>query len=266
MSAILLEGSIVHYEVLGRGRPVIFLHGWVGSWKYWIASMQVASTSYRAYALDLWGFGDTAHNVLGYSLDQQAALLDRFLNEMGIGKIALVAHGLGGLVGMKFATLPQNVGRVDRIMAVNCPLGFEAVNPRLKVEIPSLPDLTDWLSSRAPEAVTALSDSGKADPKAIAASMLGLQTNNLYSSFRNLSTPIPCVLVYGDKDQAIYPPVDNTGLSSMTHPIFLENSGHFPMIDETIKFNRLLTDFLALDSGVSPTELQMKDEWRRRVR
>ena len=79
MSAILLDSSIVHYEVLGRGRPVIFLHGWVGSWRYWIASMQVTSTSYRAYALDLWGFGDTAHNVLNYSLEQQASLLDRFL-------------------------------------------------------------------------------------------------------------------------------------------------------------------------------------------
>jgi len=38
------------------------------------------------------------------------------------------------------------------------------------------------------------------------------------------------------------------------------------MIDETIRFNRLLTDFLALDSGVSPSELQMKEEWKRRVR
>jgi len=46
----------------------------------------------------------------------------------------------------------------------------------------------------------------------------------------------------------------------------LDASGHFPMIDETGKFNRLLTDFLALDSGVSPRELQLKEEWRRRVR
>ena len=38
------------------------------------------------------------------------------------------------------------------------------------------------------------------------------------------------------------------------------------MIEETIKFNRLLTDFLALPSGISPSELQMKDEWKRRVR
>ena len=30
MSAIILRDEIIHYEVLGRGRPVIFLHDWVG--------------------------------------------------------------------------------------------------------------------------------------------------------------------------------------------------------------------------------------------
>jgi pimeloyl-ACP methyl ester carboxylesterase len=260
LSAILLDSSIVHYEVLGRGRPVIFLHGWVGSWKYWIASMQVASTSYRAYALDLWGFGDTAHNVLNYSLEQQSTLLDRFLNEMGIGKIALVGHGLGALVGMKFASrFPQSV---DRIMAVNCPLHIDAVSPRLRNASPQ--ELTDWLSSRTPESATALSDSGKADGQAVTASMVGLQADNLYGGFRSLN--IPCLLVYGDKDQAVFAPDENFPLASMTHPVYLEGSGHFPMIDETIRFNRLLTDFLALDSGVSPSELQMKEEWKRRVR
>jgi pimeloyl-ACP methyl ester carboxylesterase len=260
LSAILLEGSIVHYEVLGRGRPVIFLHGWVGSWRYWITSMQVTSTSYRAYALDLWGFGDTAHNILNYSIEQQATLIDRFLNEMGIGKIALVGHGLGGLVAMAFATrFPQSV---DRVMAVSCPLDYQAVNARLRTAAPA--ELTEWLSSRTPEATTALSDSSKTDIQAIAASMVGLQANNLFGSFRSLN--IPCLLVYGDKDQAITTPSEDYSLSTMTHQIELEGSGHFPMIDETIRFNRLLTDFLALDSGSSPRELQMKEEWRRRVR
>ncbi|MEP7136233.1 MAG: alpha/beta hydrolase [Chloroflexota bacterium] len=260
MSAILLDSSIVHYEVLGRGRPVIFLHGWVGSWKYWITSMQVTSTSYRAYALDLWGFGDTAHNVLSYSLEQQSTLLDRFLNEMGIGKIALVGHGLGALVGMKFASrFPQSV---DRMMAINCPLDIKAVAPRMQTASPQ--ELTDWLSSRTPEATTALSDAAKADGQAVTASMVGLQADNLYGSFRNLN--IPCLLVYGEKDPAIFAPDESFSLSSMTHPVFLDGSGHFPMIDETIRFNRLLTDYLALDSGVSPSELQMKEEWKRRVR
>ena len=260
MSAILLNNSIVHYEVLGRGRPVIFLHGWVGSWRYWISAMQVTSTSYRAYALDLWGFGDTAHSALNYSLEQQANLLDRFLNEMGIGKIALVGHGLGALVGMTFAArFPQSV---DRMMAISCPLDYQAVNARLRTGTPA--ELTEWLSSRTPEATTALLDASKADAKAIADSLAGLQANNVFNSFRSLN--IPCLLVYGDKDPAIVIPDGEYSLSTMTHQVELESSGHFPMIDDTTRFNRLLTDFLALDSGSSPRDLQMKDEWRRRVR
>jgi pimeloyl-ACP methyl ester carboxylesterase len=250
----------VHYEVLGRGRPVIFLHGWVGSWRYWIASMQVASTSYRAYALDLWGFGETARNALNYSLEQQSSLLDRFLMDMGIGKIALVGHGLGALVGMTFAArFPKSV---DRVMAVSCPLAYEAVHTRLRTAPPL--ELSEWLSSRTPEAITALSDAAKADPQAVTASMVGLQANNLFGGFRDLN--IPCLLVYGEKDQAITIPSEDFSLSTMTHQIILEGSGHFPMIDETVKFSRLLTDFLALEQGQSPRELQMKEEWRRRVR
>ena len=222
--------------------------------------MQVASTSYRAYALDLWGFGDTARSPLNYSLEQQAVLLDHFLNELGIGKIAIVGHGLGALVGMTFAVRwPQSV---DRVMAVSCPLDYESVNARLRTASPL--ELTEWLSTRSPEAATALADAPKTDPQTIPASMAGLQTNNIYNQFRALS--IPCLLVYGQNDPAITPPPESFNLSMMMHQISLEGSGHFPMIDETIKFNRLLTDFLALDSGLSPRELQMKEEWKRRVR
>jgi len=260
LSAILLDGSIVHYEVLGRGRPVIFLHGWVGSWKYWIASMQVTSTSYRAYALDLWGFGDTAHNDVKYSLDDQVKLIDDFMNEMGIGKIALVGHGLGALVAMKYALRFKN--SVDRVMAINCPLSINAVSSRLWIAAPQ--ELSDWLSNRTPEASTALSDASKADIKAITASMTGLQSDNLFGNFKELD--IPTLLVYGEKDQAVTAPAYEDSASTFTHQIILEGSGHFPMIEETIKFNRLLTDFLALDSGVSPSELQLKEEWKRRVR
>lgn len=260
MSAILLDGSIVHYEVLGRGRPVIFLHGWVGSWRYWISAMQVASTSYRAYALDLWGYGDTAHIAANYSLQQQAALIDHFLNEMGIGKIALVGHGLGALVGMQFAVnFPHGV---DRVMAVSCPLTIDAVNPRLRTGSPG--DLTDWLSTRAPESVTALTDASKSDPQVVPVSMENFAADNFYSSFHALN--IPTLLVYGERDQAITVPSEESANSTMTQQIVLEESGHFPMLDESIKFNRLLTEFLALESGASPGELQLKEEWKRRVR
>jgi len=51
--------------------------------------------SFRAYALDLWGFGDTAHDSACYTLYNRL-IWWTFMMEMGIGKVALVGHGLGG--------------------------------------------------------------------------------------------------------------------------------------------------------------------------
>ena len=250
----------MHYEVLGRGRPVIFLHGWVGSWKYWISSMQVASTSYRAYAMDLWGFGDTAHVEANFTLTQQASLIDRFLIEMGIGQVALVGHGLGGLVALFYAI--NFPGSVDRVMTISCPPTIEGVNQRLQTSSPG--DLVDWLSNRTAESSAALADASKANLQAVTASMKGLQADNLYPNFRILN--IPALFVYGETDPAISVPEESAVTSTLIHQIVLESSGHFPMLDEAVRFNRLLTDFLALESGASPSELQLKEEWKRRVR
>jgi pimeloyl-ACP methyl ester carboxylesterase len=262
MSAILLNKAIIHYEALGRGRPIVFLHGWVGSWRYWISSMQVASTSYRAYALDLFGYGDTTHDPASYSLEKQAGLLSGFLDEMGIGKIAIVGHGLGALVGFYFAA--QQPGSVDRIMSVSSPLDIASINARLQTA--SATELVEWLSGRTPEAVDALADAPKCDQRAVAGSISSFSVNGLFHEFRAVN--VPCLLVYGQNDPSIrVPAVDsNEQFGSHVHQINLEDSGHFPMLDESARFNRLLTDFLALDSGMSPQELQLKEEWKRRVR
>jgi pimeloyl-ACP methyl ester carboxylesterase len=262
MSAIILDGQIVHYEVLGRGRPIIFLHGWVGSWRYWISSMQVASTSYRAYGLDFWGFGESARDPARYTIDQQTDLLSRFLDEMGIGKVALVGHALGALVGFNFCS--RWTKSVDRMIAVNCPMYYDSINARMRTS--PLSDLINWLGSKTPEATVALADASKADPQAITDSISSFQTNGLFGKMRQ--TQIPCLFVHGLNDPAIpSPPSDSTiNLPHMMHHVVLDGSGHFPMIDETSRFNRLMTDFLALESGVSPRELQLKEEWKRRVR
>ncbi|MBI3166155.1 MAG: alpha/beta hydrolase [Chloroflexi bacterium] len=261
MSAIILDGSMVHYEALGRGRPIIFLHSWVGSWRYWINAMQVASTSFRAYAIDLFGFGDTIRDTSRYSLDRQADLLNRFLDEMGIGKIALVGHDLGALVGFHF--LKGRHESVDRIMAINTPLDMNALNPRMKTAPAS--ELAEWLTGKQPDAMTALSDASKVDPAAVAASMSGLQTD-IFSHVRGFG--VPCLFVYGANNPAFnsIPSPESASLPMHMHQINLENSGHFPMLDNPPQFNRLLTDFLALESGVTPRELLLKEEWKRRVR
>lgn len=261
MSAILLDGGIVHYEVLGRGRPVIFLHGWVGSWRYWIPSLQTVGLNFRAYALDFWGFGDTAREPANYSLEKQTALLDQFLQELGIGKVALVGHGLGGLVGLLYTLRHPNV--VDRIMAIDVPVDLSAVNSRLRSE--SAVSLADWLTGKNPEADAARADAAKADPAALAASFNDPDWFNIAGKLLGMNSA--CLLVYGQNDPAISIPLLDPALTpSMLHLLLLEGMGHFPMFDDASRFQRLLTDFFALGSGESPRDLQLKEEWKRRVR
>lgn len=262
MSVVLIEQHVIHYEVLGRGRPLIFLHGWVGSWRYWIPVMQSASMAYRAYAIDLWGFGDTAKVQPNYQLDKQVQLIDGFLYEMGIGRVALVGHGLGAVVAVLYAL--RNPEIVDRVMAVGYPMDETRINNRLRTASPI--ELADWLLEKSTLTEPVLTDAPKTDPLAITTSLFGLNSREVQEANHNLKTP--CLLVNGVNDQVITPPDLDLMfmMPEQTHAVLFEQSGHFPMIDEGSKFNRLLIDFLSLPSGESPRQLQLKEEWKRRVR
>jgi pimeloyl-ACP methyl ester carboxylesterase len=120
MSAITIGGDLIHYEVLGRGRPVLLVHGWIGSWRYWVPAMQQLQLKYRVYALDMYGFGDTGKNPQKYALDHQVQLLFDFMNSMAIPKAAFVGHGLGALAVSEFARLYGD--KAPRIMLVETPL------------------------------------------------------------------------------------------------------------------------------------------------
>lgn len=262
MSAIIIAGKIVHYEVLGRGKPIIFLHGWVGSWRYWIPAMQAASTSYRAYALDLWGFGETAKETKYYSLEQQTDLLDGFMNAMGIGKVALVGHGLGAAVALLFASKHAFV--VDRAMVISMPVHGNGLKERFASTSPA--DLATRLLEPLPPYDSARSEAAKADQAAIQYSIDELEYINLVDIARQVTTA--SLVVHGMRDSLIGVPDLGNGdtLPSMFHHIVFDESGHFPMLDQPTKFHRLMNDFLDLPSGESPRRLQLKDEWKRRVR
>jgi len=262
MSAILIGSEIVHYEVLGRGRPLIFLHGWVGSWRYWIPVMQATSISYRAYALDLWGFGDTAKKEALYQPEEQVKLIDAFLNQLGIGRIALIGHGLGAMVALMYAAHFPDA--VDRVMAISHPIDGSMINNRLRSSQPA--SLADWLLERNPMTDPVRMDAARADPKALAIALDYLSTTTFPEIWNRSQTA--CLLIHGQNDPAILSPTveQMMAMPSQVHAIGFEDSGHFPMLEESSKFNRLMVDFLALTSGESPKQLQLKEEWKRRVR
>ena len=262
MSALIIDDEVLHYEVLGRGRPLIFVHGWLGSWRYWIPTMQALSAEYRTYALDLWGFGDSGKDASRYNLDAQAGLLARFMDQLGILKAAFIGHALGGAVSVRFAR--QHPELADRVMGVSMPLRGLAVNARLLNSPP--PSVLEWLLGRGPEVEPIHREAAKADPRAVEACVREVMDTDLRLELAGLRSPY--LLVYGEKDPLVAAPEEGwrTGLNGNVHSIGLEESRHFPMLDEAAKFNRLLGDFLALRLGERLTELELKEEWRRRVR
>lgn len=162
MSAITVGGDLVHYEKLGRGRPVILIHGWVGSWRYWIPLMQHLHLKYSVYTLDLPGFGDSAKNPTKYAMPRLVETLVQFMEQLAIPKAAFIGHGLGALVITEFALL--NPDRVARMLLASLPL-FDPGDLAERVPVGTRLALTANLVSHEPPTIASV---GRHDAPTIA--------------------------------------------------------------------------------------------------
>jgi pimeloyl-ACP methyl ester carboxylesterase len=120
VSSITTDQGIVHYEVYGRGRPVILLHGWLGSWGLWQETMGYLGKYYRTYALDFWGFGESGKKRETYAVRDFVSLVDQFMDQLGIVRAPLVGHSMGGTVSLSVAIrYPE---RVTKVVVVGSPI------------------------------------------------------------------------------------------------------------------------------------------------
>jgi pimeloyl-ACP methyl ester carboxylesterase len=259
MSVILIEERIVHYETLGRGRPLIFLHGWLGSWRYWMHAMEAMSENYRTHAFDLWGYGDSDKQAGRYDLDAYLRLLETFMDQMGIQKAPLVAHSLGSILAVHFAA--RHPDRVPRLALVSTPLSDVGMNRGAVIGKSTFGKLQQ---KRQIDHEVVLQDIARSAPSAVEDSLETLKGFDLHPVIERLQ--MPALVVYGRKDALVDPgqveelPPSNPSIRGLVMP----DSRHFPMLDETSHFNRLLADFL--ETGEDLTHLGIKTEWRRRTR
>lgn len=263
MSALVLEGGVVHYEYFGRGSPLIFIHGWLGSWRYWVPAMDELSENHRVYAFDLWGFGDSDKSRARYSVENYVELLRAFVEELGVfGDIPLVGHALGAAVAVSFAL--EYPFYVNRIMAVSLPLTANAINRRFLQAGGG--GFFDKMFGRSPTAgyEEVAQESARASTEAINQSIQSVMSIDLQSKLPMLEVPL--LAVYGEHDNVITPASENdfAGLSPSIRMISMADTRHFPMLDRSSQFNRLLMDFL--EAGEDLSNLNLKEEWQRRVR
>ncbi len=274
MSALYLDNRLVHYEVFGRGQPVIFLHSWVGSWRYWVSTMDQVAVRYRTYALDFWGFGESDRNHADCSISVYANMLCRFMDDMGISRANLVGHGLGGMVAIRAAK--DNPDRFIRLLLVSTPLQGAVINGATKggtfsrllgQNNPSSiwSKLIRQIPISDPEVQQELyEDTDSLSEEVLKNIQKSIFATDLRPVLKSLSTNIPLLAAYGEKDSIVAPDHARFLNDSNELPhqlIVLRGASHFPFLDDPMTFSRMLLDFLI--SQGSPVEI--KEHWRRRV-
>ena len=262
MSIAIVGEHLIHYEAIGRGEPIIFIHGWVGSWRYWWPSMQALARQHRTFAYDICGFGDSSKDPNTYSLDRAVEMLDQFITRLGIiTPPTLVGHTLGAAVALRFAG--RHPEKIKRLIGVSLPLFGAEMHDRLLLG--NLDDERARVVGRAGPYPEIDSEVHKTDPRAIAALAAELKTISPAQEFERC--PVPVLLVFGEQDPVIPPPAaagDQLTLAPKRQRIVtLPNSQHFPMLERPAQFNRLVHEFMRANGDLS--SLSPKEYWQRRT-
>jgi pimeloyl-ACP methyl ester carboxylesterase len=271
VSATHLDNRLVHYEVFGRGQPIIFLHSWLGSWRYWVPTMEVVSERYRAYALDFWGFGESDRKGSGFTIGSYVDMLGRFMDKIGITNANLVGHGMGGIVAIRAAA--DNPGRFPKVMTVATPLMGQAIAGHVKPGTFSKlfgggntnvwARLLRGIPIADPEVQQELyEDTESLGEQVLSSVQDSLLGTDLQYELRGLNVPL--LAVYGGQDKIVgaeHAAFLNDLSDRPVQLLLLPKANHFPFLEQSNTFSRLLLDFLVSQG----TPVEIKEEWRRRV-
>lgn len=100
----------LHYELHGRGDPLLFIHGLGSSSRDWASQIAYFAPRYRVIAVDLRGHGRSEKPPGPYSIPQFADDLARLLVAMDVHGAHVVGLSLGGMVAFQLALdHPQTV-------------------------------------------------------------------------------------------------------------------------------------------------------------
>jgi pimeloyl-ACP methyl ester carboxylesterase len=259
VSTITTDQGIVHYEVFGRGKPVILLHGWLGSWGLWHKTMTALHGQYRLYALDFWGFGESGKKRETYDISDFVSLVEQFMDQLGIVQAPMIGHSMGGTVSLSFAI--QHPERVTKVGVIGSPVDGESLSLLLKLfGMPFVANVVHnvlWGLKLGMRVAAPFITKDKRWYEMISADLDQTTTESFLLSIRSLrrtdltdtvgSIQVPVMGMFGAKDNMVNPNQKDKilKLTQQPHVTYIEDSGHFPMLDTPDRFIQILQDFLA---------------------
>lgn len=97
----------MHTEVLGKGKDLVFLHGWGGSTDSFLGVARRLCDNYRCILIDLYGFGKTPLEGV-MSLEDYADGVEETLRHLQITDAVIIGHSFGGRIATVLAARNPN--------------------------------------------------------------------------------------------------------------------------------------------------------------
>lgn len=275
--------AIVYYKTIGRGRPLLLLHGGPGSTHdYFLPYVLPLARDRQLVFIDERGSGKSQRldDPRQYNLETMAADVEAVRVALGLGQIDLLGHSFGGILAQEVAIrYPANIRRLILASTGSSAARVNAdfrnikatLDPKLRARIEAMeaagiigPDGAQLQEYRklADEALApysyfvrppAWSESGEALGWDVLTAMWGAKSDfhidgnltgfDMTPGLRKLN--IPALVIYGDHDMVS----DATARESheaLAGSLLVEipRSAHMTMVDQTAAFNDAVARFL----------------------
>jgi pyruvate dehydrogenase E2 component (dihydrolipoamide acetyltransferase) len=251
-----IQGQSLRYLRRGEGeQPAVLLHGFGGDLNSWLFNHEVLAAHRAVYALDLPGHGGSSKQVGTGILDQFTGVVISFMDALGLPRVHLLGHSMGGAVAVQVAlTQPRRVASLTLIAsaALGAEINGEYVEGfiragRRKELTPQVEKLfadPKLASRQMVEDILKYKRLDGVQPalRSIADELFprGQQATVLRDRLGELSMPV--LVVWGGNDR-ILPVSQAQGLpQNVTVEIFPE-SGHMAHMEAPKQFNQLVSAF-----------------------
>ena len=251
----------IHVDDGGTGgTPVVFVHSFAGSGSHWSAQLAHLRPTRRAIALDLRGHGqsDAPGSMAAYAVDSLATDIAAVVNGLGLERVVLVGHSMGGSAAIAFAG--ANPDRVDGLVLVGTP-GKSPPEQAQKIMASMEADYEKvsegyWkslLTDAQPNVETQIRDDMKRVPREPAMAMIAAVF--AYDPLPALQAyPGPKLLVdtvHGESPGSLHK------LAPEIPRQVIAGTSHWAHMDKAEEFNRLLDQFLVtVESGSASPRAQ----------
>jgi pimeloyl-ACP methyl ester carboxylesterase len=268
-----LHGHRVHFNIAGHGPPVVLIHGVAGRAEQWDQTVQLLADNHTVVAPDLLGHGDSAKPRGDYSLGAHASGIRDLLVALDIERATVVGHSLGGGIAMQFAyQFPERCARLVLVSSGGLggqvhPLLRAATLPGSELVLPLLahPRVLE-VGSLIPRALGRVGLRTRVDLTEMARGYQSLSNAEARHAFIHtvravidaggqrinasdrlyLASKMPSLIVWGRHDRII--PVEHAEPAHELMPgsrlVLFDESGHFPHLDDPLRFARTLEAFI----------------------